>query len=178
MIKYEDFLSEMALRSGKARDTSDYTYEEEFSTWVQDKSTFPMVADNIEGKYRVYRTPSMLFLSSLDDKYLGYIKLINPRSTMKALSAKVFVIQGSHSNLQGGFYKLMFNIIFTVLHYDIILSDLMMSDEAIHSWEKMLKGNPKACVFSEADAKLEDYTPNKIDYFSDDDMNYRVGLKK
>lgn len=169
-------LLEMAMRTGKSK-PEEYNKEDEFNDLKNNKLLELYKEIN---NYKIYRTQTTIYLSDKDSNYLGYVKLINPRNVMKSEDLKkykVFVIQGSHSKLSGGFYKLMFSVIFD-LGYNLILSDLMMTDEAINAWIKILNNNPnKACIYNEESNELEKYEENK-DYSEVNTMKYRYGLKK
>ena len=86
------------------------------------------------GEYTVYLNDDIYFLTNSDLKYLGFIEV------RKTDDPKVFRIAYTNSALSGGFYKLMFQVMFDSGIKELY-SDVSISSNAFKSYQNMFKKN-------------------------------------
>ena len=136
-MKYRDLLFEMAASSGKvAHGTNDYSYEGKWNHLVDKDLKNTKLLAKFDDK-KMYLYDDIYFLTTDDDKYLGYIEL--------RTDGKIPRIVYSDSRLPGGFYDTMFTNMFKHTSLEEILSDISLSDNAIKSYQKLAK-NPKYLI--------------------------------
>lgn len=129
--------------------------------WNEHKDTgyFKKVLDNISSvKYDLYKEGSSKFYLILDNEYKGYLEFDGDKIT------------SSHSKLQRGFYNLIFTTILSNKIKDKIISDKILSNQAIQSYMKLaLNGNLEVKITNGQeefdDISEEKYTENSINRY-------------
>lgn len=122
--------NEMAIHRGTyGKDTFKNT---DWNWYNKDNMRFvELVKDRLgSNHHKVYKTKSTYFLISENNEYLGHIEYER--------KGKIINIGASHSELKGGFYIIMFTIIFSD-NVSEIRSDVSISEKAFRSYVNMFK---------------------------------------
>ena len=165
MISFKEFLYEQAWLSGDL----DKNYGNKSHEWTDLKDKAILIADKIgSNHYKLFKIGSIkYFLISESDVYLGNIEIEERHSK--------FYINSSHSNLEGGFYNIMFNTILGNTNIHEIISDNNLSLKAIKSYNKL---NDKSFL----NIKIYDTIKNEYYPFTVDKLlsetSYRVSISE
>lgn len=133
MITFKEYLSTLeAIATGIH--TEGHSREGEFTSYFRD-DYYKLLTDKISSKnYKIYydgfkpenRT---YYLTDANDKYLGHIEMYNSK------------IGDSHSEIDKGFYNLMFTSILSIGGVNEIFSDVSLSENAINAYDRLNKSS-------------------------------------
>lgn len=146
-----------------------------------------LVKDRLgSARHKVYKTKNTYFLISEDDVYLGHIQFDRKGKTIN--------IESSNSEINEGFYLIMFTVILSD-NVDEIISGKSLSTQAIKSYENLYKKlsifnirvktcnnyidfskegllNDKNNVVSISSSNIKEYFEDYYDKISDDPKNF------
>jgi hypothetical protein len=126
-------IDEMAVTSARYKRGA-FSKKDDWDLQGSDRRIFSLVKDKINSKQmKLFKNKQNYFLISKDDEYLGHIQIEESRG-------KAF-ITGSSSNIESGFYNIIFIAILTFTDIDEIISDSSLSTNAIKSYENLEKNN-------------------------------------
>lgn len=125
-MSFREFLNEIQ-RTGSKTDREEYSGEKEF--YRLKKHLKLLLSEN---GYNLYKYFDTLFLSK-DDKYIAYLDGTNDKLNNK----KSYYITVMHSEERGAMLK-MFGMMKS-LKYVYIVSDVLISDDALKFYEKIMK---------------------------------------
>ena len=125
-MSFKAYLNEIQ-QTGSKTDRSEYTGEKEF----QRLKPHLKVLITLE-EYTLYKYFDSLFLSK-DDKYIAYLDGTNDKLNNK----KSYYITVMHSEERGAMLK-MFGMMKS-LKYVYVVSDVLISDDALKFYEKLMK---------------------------------------
>ena len=125
-MRFSEYLNEIQ-RTGSKTDRSEYSGEKEF--YRLNKHLKLLLSEN---GYNLYKYFDSLFLSK-DDKYIAYLDGTNDKLNNK----KSYYIAVMHSEERGALLK-MFGMMKS-LKYVYIVSDVLISDDALKFYEKLMK---------------------------------------
>lgn len=125
-MSFIEYLNEIQ-RTGSKTDRSEYSGENEFNRLK--KHLKLLISEN---GYDLYKYFDSLFLSK-DDKYISYLDGTNDKLNNK----KSYYITVMHSEERGALLK-MFEMMKRV-KYIYIVSDVLISDDALKFYEKIMK---------------------------------------
>lgn len=125
-MSFREFLNEIQ-RTGSKTDREEYSGEKEF--YRLKKHLKLLLSEN---GYNLYKYFDTLFLSK-DDKYIAYLDGTNDKLNNK----KSYYITVMHSEERGSMLK-MFDMM-KHLKYVYIVSDVLISDDALKFYEKIMK---------------------------------------
>jgi hypothetical protein len=132
-MKFRDIVLEAASSGKVGHGTNDYSYEGKWNHLIEKGFKNTKLLSSFDNM-KMYLYNDIYFLTTDDDKYLGYIELRTDGDIPR--------IVYSDSRLPGGFYNIMFTNMFKHTTMKEILSDISLSDNAIKSYQKLAK-NPK-----------------------------------
>lgn len=125
-MSFREYLNEIQ-RTGSKTDRSEYSGEKEF--YRLNKHLKLLISEN---GYELYKYFDTLFLSK-DDKYIAYLDGTNDKLNNK----KSYYISVMHSEERGALLK-MFGMMKS-LKYVYIVSDVLISDDALKFYKKIMK---------------------------------------
>lgn len=125
-MSFREFLNEIQ-RTGSKTDREEYSGEKEF--YRLKKHLKLLLSEN---GYNLYKYFDTLFLSK-DDKYIAYLDGTNDKLNNK----KSYYITVMHSEERGSMLK-MFEMMKSVKYFYIV-SDVLISDDALKFYEKIMK---------------------------------------
>lgn len=162
---FREFLLESPLRISSINGMN------KSNMWLVLKDTSKLISI-VLNKYKLYRHDDYLFLTDLEDNYLGNIIFKEFNELPKAVK-----ILSSHS-LVKGFYKTIFPFFPKDLGYNIILSDNYQSPEAEGSWKSILRNPKTAIIYNKTTKEIVDYDPDNHEEYYDslNGGNYLVGI--
>jgi hypothetical protein len=163
MEKFRDMIDEMAMNRGSITHGADSREKEWLNTSDNHKD---LIRDRIgSNHYKVYQVGSTYFLTTENNEYLGYIEF--------DITRKYHIIRMSSSNIERGFYIIMFT---TILSSGVkeIVSDSMLSTNAIKSYEKINKSKSSISLKVTDGVNYWDFSREML--LNDD--SYRVSVKE
>lgn len=141
--------------------------------WTNEKwrGSFIVIKDNfLSSKHlKLFRNGidgNFFILTDKENNYIGSIQFKNIKN-------KIAVIDSSYSKMTGGFYNIMFTAILGLADIEEILSDVILSDKAFYSYEKLQKNN----IFNiKVKLSNEYFTFNRKNY--EQDYNCRISIRE